>query len=168
MNAVPPAARARRARTPVRAWLAAVVPVGTALAGLVAALVIGIVGMHALGSHGAPATVAALATHAGPDQQAAHEHGAAVVVALTPSTASHGDGAGDTSANGSGHGLGVVMLCAVMLGAAALRLLALLATGHLRRVRLKVFAPLAATVRPRHLVRGHGPPPVWQFSVIRC
>ena len=172
MNVVPSAA----ARTPVRARRAArgamVRPTSLALLGLVAALVAGILGMHALAGHGTPAAASAVVT--APDGHAAqegafaagashadHEHGAASAHPI--SSSSHGD------ADGSGHGLGgVVVLCAAMLAAAALGLLALLVVRLVRRVRLLRLARLAARIQPVRWARGTGPPPVWQFSVIRC
>lgn len=174
MNPVPPAARVR---TPVRAWRAArgamVRPTGLALLGLVAVLLAGILGMHALAGHGTPAAAAAVVAPA-PDRHAAHagtlapgashtddEHGAASAPPV--SSSSHGD------PGRSGHGLGgMVALCAAMLAAAALGLLALLVGRLVRRVRLVRPARLVARIQPVRWARGTGPPPVWQFSVIRC
>lgn len=156
-----------RARTPVRAWRAAsgslVQPTGFALMGLVAVLVAGILGMHALGGHGTPAAATAVVARTGPDPHAAHEHGAAASVPAISAGSTH------EGADRSGHGLGgMVVLCAVMLAAAALGLPALLVVRLVRRVRLVRLARLAARIQPVRWVRGTGPPPAWQFSVIRC
>jgi hypothetical protein len=164
MEPVPVAAA--RARTPVRAWRAAsgslVQPTGFALMGLVAVLVAGILGMHALGGHGTPAAANAVVARTSPDPHAAHEHGAAASVPAISSGSAH------EGADRSGHGLGgMVVLCAVML-AAALGLLALLVVPLVRRVRFVRLARLAARIQPVRWVRGTGPPPAWQFSVIRC
>lgn len=163
MNPVPPAVP----RALVRALRAAsgslVQPTGVALMGLVAVLVAGILGMHALGSHGTPAAGTAVVAHASPDPHAAHEHGAAASGPGISSASAH------EGADGSGHGLGgMVVLCTVMLAAAALGLLALLVARLVRRVRLVRLARLAARIQPVCWTRGTGPPPVWEFSVIRC
>lgn len=155
-----------RARTPVRAWSAAsgslVQPTGFALMGLVAVLVAGILGMHALGGHGTPAAATAVVARTSPAPHAAHEHGAAASVPAIASGSAH------EGADRSGHGLGgMVVLCAVML-AAALGLLALLVVPLVRRVRFVRLARLAPRIQPVRWVRGTGPPPAWQFSVIRC
>ena len=60
------------------------------------------------------------------------------------------------------------MLCVVMLAAAALTLLALLATGFFRRLQPEAFMPAAVRERALQWVHDNGPPHEWQFSVIRC
>ena len=132
---------------------------GAALAGLVVALVVGIVGMHALTSHG---------SHAGPaasDQMSmVGGHSSAVPHSAPGDTGSAGD-----TRSGADHDLaGMAMLCVVMLAAAAVTLLALLAIGVLRPVRSAAFLPAAVRRRTVRWARATGPPPVWQFSVIRC
>ena len=52
----------------------------------------------------------------------------------------------------------MVILCVVMLAAAALTLLTLLATGFLRRLQPKAFKPAAFRERALRWVRGTGPP----------
>ena len=126
--------------------------------------------MHALASHGTSATsdashgttsmvgMAAAATYQADDSSPAH--------------AGHADDLGmQTSqifADGSGHGMNILMLCVVMLTAAALTLLVLLVVGVLRPLLPVAFAPAASRARTLPWVRGTGPPHEWQFSVIRC
>lgn len=144
--------------------------------GLVAALVLGIFAMHALTSHGSSMspTAAVTATSAGQRaDQTVHEPQAAMTAGMSSQSTqpAHVTGAGAHASqdSGMGHSLGaMVMLCLVMLAAAALTLLVLLATGGVRRMRLKVFEPLTITVRTLTWIRSNGPPPAWEFSVIRC
>ena len=145
----------RRPATPVRAGLLIAV----------AAVVLGILGMHALSLHGTVPTARA-----------------PVSAGVEPGTASYaaGHGAGEGAHHGSGdgsdhgeglphHGGGVVMLCLAMLAAAAGVLLALAALRHRAP---PVWAELRAAVARRVTARarpgGTGPPPVWEFSVVRC
>jgi hypothetical protein len=145
------------------------------MAALVTALVLGILGMHALASHGTPAAPAAASsamsmpgmtvaddtamTSSNPHASQAHE-----VPAAQPT-----DEAGVGSDSGSGHVMaGMVMLCVVMLAAAGLTLLAVLATGLFRPLLPAAFMPAAVRARTLQWVRGTGPPHEWQFSVIRC
>jgi hypothetical protein len=149
-----------------------------ALAGLVAALVLGILGMHALANHGTPAAsmasamasadpIAETSSHKAVMAPGASRNGheqAASTTHSSPATAA----ASGTPA-GSGHDMtGTVMLCVVMLAAAALTLVGLLAGGVLRPLLPDAFKPAAVRERTVQWVRGTGPPPVWQFSVIRC
>jgi hypothetical protein len=146
----------------------------TALAAFVAALVVGILGMHALATHGttpAPATASSMAIAGG---MPAHEmttsgdsaHGQAHAATSGASTAV--DKEVDTG-SGSGHDMGTMaMLCVVMLAAAALTLLVLLAVRIVRPLLPAAFHPAAAPARALQWVRGTGPPHVWAFSVIRC
>lgn len=120
----------------------------TALAGLVVALVVGILGMHGLASHGTHADPAAVSDTM--SMRSAEPHTA---------NAATGTATDDLA--------GLVMLCGVML-AAALTLLALLAVGFFRPLRPAAFLPAAARERTVQWVRGAGPPSVWQFSVSRC
>lgn len=171
-SAPPTAVRTRRfLRVP-----AAARPSGrTALAGLVVALVVGIIGMHALASHGTPAAPVA-ASSAMSMQGMTTGHQAAV-----PSNDSHAARPHDASAaqlsdhssagsgSGSGHGMaGMVMLCVVMLAAVGLTLLVVLVAGLFRPLLPVAFMPAAVRVRALQWVRGTGPPYEWQFSVIRC
>lgn len=191
MNPVPKIARRTRRSLRVRA-AAAVVHGGqagrrTALAALVAALVLGILGMHALASHGTPATTDAspgmtsmTGVMAGGMADRAIDSswaraGKADTAGMQTAQASAQLGshaAGHGSAQGSGHGSGdamsMLMLCAVMLAAAALTLLVLLVVRVLRPVLPAAFHPAAVHAQARQWVRGTGPPYEWQFSVIRC
>ncbi|GAA4678956.1 hypothetical protein GCM10023226_15350 [Nocardioides nanhaiensis] len=143
------------------------------LAALVAALVLGILGMHALASHGTPtAPAAASSAMSMPGMTAVHE--AAMTFgdshAARPHHASAAQLSDHSSAgSGSGHGMaGMVMLCVVMLAAAGLTLLAVLAAGLFRPLLPVAFMPAAVRARALQWVRGTGPPHEWQFSVIRC
>lgn len=178
-SAPPTAVRTRRfLRVP-----AAARPSGrTALAGLVVALVVGILGMHALASHGTPAAPAAAssamsmtgmtgmtavhdAAMPSGDLHAARAHHASAAQLSDHASAGSSPGAG----SGSGHGMaGMVMLCVVMLAAAGLTLLAVLAAGLFRPLLPVAFMPAAVRARALQWVRGTGPPHEWQFSVIRC
>ncbi|MDR7253372.1 hypothetical protein J2X46_002357 [Nocardioides sp. BE266] len=144
------------------------------LTAVVASIVLGIVGMHALSTHGVsgmgtgsldhstmtgPMTVADGVTHSGMStgpviSPAAGKH------AGTSSTAPEGDG---------GHSLGsMVMLCFAMLAATAGALLLLLLG---LRYKPRVWDALRAPTTVARWVTarlGTGPPYVWQFSVIRC
>ncbi|QSR29037.1 hypothetical protein CFI00_00650 [Nocardioides sp. S5] len=137
-------------------------PHRAALATLVAALVVGILGMHALTLDGPSPEAYAVAP------ATAHgDHGAGHGNAHEPATSAPVTSAPD---HGSGqHADHLLMLCAAMLAVAALLLLAGLLVRAVRPVRLvRAFAPLAPTSTVRSWVRATGPPPAWQFSVIRC
>jgi hypothetical protein len=146
----------------------------TAVAALVAALVVGILGMHALASHGTAASPTASLSMTG--MSSAHEaamasgdshDGHADAAHAQPSMAAAGTGT--DSGSGSGHDMAnMVMLCVVMLAAAALALLVLLAVGLVRPVLPATFQPAAVRTQALRWLRGTGPPYVWQFSVIRC
>jgi hypothetical protein len=129
-----------------------------ALAALVVALVAGIFGMHALTLHGSP-----------PAQS--YDAAAGVeVAAMSHGGTGRADGASDPATDhGSGEHSGhLLMLCAAMLGGAAIALLGLLVgPGHPLR-RLRTLMPAAVLPAPVVRVRATGPPPAWQFSVIRC
>ncbi len=160
-------ATSRRTRKSLRVRIAARLTSRTALTGLVVALVVGILGMHALASHGAPADRAAASSAmtsmtSGGMSTSAHE-------AVMSSSDAH-DPHAVTDDGSSGHGMAnMLMLCVVILAAAALTLLALLATaGFLRPLLPDAFQPAAVRERAVQWVRGSGPPLVWQFSVIRC
>lgn len=179
----------RRTRSLLRAPAAARRRAEGWLIVLVGALVAGIFGMHALASHGTTepivgsvaeavgssdaslgaATTSAMSTttdivarwDSGPSDTAhdAHSHGSPQS-AIGASTAVQHDGSGHPMSS-------MVMLCVVVL-AAAVTLLGLL-TGGLRTPRLPdTFAPAAVRTAAHQWVRGAGPPPEWQFSVIRC
>jgi hypothetical protein len=151
----------------------AAVPVSgrAALGALVVALVVGILGMHALSSHGTPAAAptsvpeASSAHVAAMTAGASHEGHAHAADARPSDQVDAGTGADSRSGH---HQPSTVMLCVVMLAAAALTLLVLLVVGPLRPLLPAAFRPAAARARVLQWVRGTGPPHEWQFSVIRC
>lgn len=134
---------------------------------LVGALAAGIFGMHALGSHGTPGPAARPATDVTGGAVAS-----STAAMTTMTTAGVRDGAaspGDAHMAHEGHdATSMVVLCVVMLAAAAVTLLVLLAGGLVRALLPDTFAPAAVRPRAPSWVRGAGPPPEWQFSVIRC
>ncbi|HEU4338085.1 MAG TPA: hypothetical protein VFR45_12275 [Nocardioides sp.] len=152
---------------------------------LVAALLVGILGMHALASHGTPTAAAAPASSvaatsttgmptahdeamAAGTSHAGHDHAAATSHPATPATSTTVD-PDAAPGHGSGHAMaGMVMLCVVMLAAAALTLLVVLAAALFRPLLPAAFMPAAVRERTFQWVRGAGPPHEWQFSVIRC
>lgn len=140
------------------------------LAAVVVSIVVGIVGMHALNTHGvlgstdhatmtSPMTspMTSLMTGAHADTSSGMSAG--------PETGSPADvvPAGD---NGPSMG-SMVMLCFAMLAAAAGALLFL---GLLRTPRDRAHRPSSASTVVRWITArlGTGPPYVWEFSVIRC
>jgi hypothetical protein len=146
-----------------------------ALAALVTALVIGILGMHALASHGTPTTP----TTAGSPSAMTGMTGMTGVVATSNLQSSHGALAADVShathdeSTAAGHGRShdmttMAMMCVAMLAVGALTVLLLLVVGIRRPLLPAAFAPAAFRARVLQWVRDTGPPPVWQFSVIRC
>lgn len=169
MSVVGPDVEERSGQVVTRRWTGSR-PHGVGLPrlGALLAVLFGIVGMHALshpgpGHDAAPSTVGA--AYADVRAVAAHDRAAA---------AGHGAGHVTEAAldddGGPGHSPGdVMMLCAAMLVVAG-ALLGLLA--RLRRVpRLwAVLRPALTYFRPtaRAARGGTGPPPAWQFSVIRC
>lgn len=175
-------------RRPLRVPAAAQVSARTALAALVAALVLGIIGMHALANRGTPAAPAGATSATGTSSMAATSSatgatGMAAGTSMTGQEAAHeaalaADASRDAHArrgdstvagHGSGHEMASMsMLCVVMIAGAALTVLVLLVVGIWRPVLPAAFAPAGVRVRALQWVRGTGPPPVWQFSVIRC
>jgi len=147
----------------------------TALAAFVAALVVGILGMHALATHGTTPAPAAASSMAMTGGIPAHETTASgdspqgqTHAVTSDAETSAADNETDTG-SGSGHDMGAMaMLCVVMLAAAALTLLVLLAVRIVRPLLPTAFRPAAAPARALQWVRGTGPPHVWAFSVIRC
>jgi hypothetical protein len=158
-----------------------------ALAAFVGGLVIGILGMHALATHttthnpAVPAAASTMAmagaesvhptTMAAGDSSATEGHGTVAGAASTHDTGAHlAPVSGSNSRSGSGHDPGaMVMLCVVMLAAAALTLLVLLTVrAGVRPLLPAAFHPAAARPHTLQWVRGTGPPHEWQFSVIRC
>ena len=136
------------------------------LGGMVAGIVLGILGMHTLipPPDGHAMTMAAGAIAPGDEDHAgmvmnlpANEQLSAAV----PETLDH--------ENHSNHGLGhLLMLCTALLAAAAaavVRYLLLVA----RHRSTGVLAAMRSGASPHFVSRpGTGPPYVWSFSVIRC
>ncbi|GAA0984358.1 DUF6153 family protein [Nocardioides aquaticus] len=123
------------------------------LAAVVVSIVLGILGMHALSTHG----VMGGADHGGHAAMGDDTGGASSDPADSPAVGGHDTG-------------GMVMLCAAMLAATAAAALLLLTHRTRRTPRFWALLPAATTtttttgVTPR---LGTGPPPVWAFSVIR-
>jgi hypothetical protein len=136
-------------------------------AGVVVALVLGIVGMHTLNTHGLMGGTDHATMTTAPDSGRDMSG---------DMTATHGGVAGapaatmDGSEGGTGDVLGhMLMLCVAMLTVAAgALLLALLALR--RHPHLWAQLPTAPTTVTRWVSArlGVGPPPVWEFSVVRC
>jgi len=144
-------------------------------AALVAVVVLGIVGMHAIGLHGsqhadlgalaapssmpAMAAMAAMAEHnaiAKPSGQGegAVRHQGEVATLVSPLDLAHGMA-------------GMAMLCiAVLVGAALVRLLVGSQRGWRAPLRDGVMTSMRAVRRTD--ARQTGPPVVWAFSAVRC
>lgn len=140
------------------------------LAAAVVSVVFGIVGMHALDTHGVMGNP---------------EHAAMTGQTTGQTSGSHGDmsadmGASDLAgvtgagaaapAGNSGHTMGgMVMSCVAVLAAAA-GVLLLLLIGLRRIPRVWAHLPTVPGTLPRWFTAriGTGPSPVWDFSVIRC
>nr|WP_300046451.1 DUF6153 family protein [uncultured Nocardioides sp.] len=147
------------------------------MAALVGALVVGILGMHALATHGttpAPAVTAASSMEM-TGGMPAHEttsSGDSLQGHTPPVTSGASTSGGDDEADtrsGSGHGIGTMtMLCVVMLAAAAMTLLVLLAVRIVRPLLPAAFHPAVVLPRAAQWVRGTGPPHEWELSVIKC
>lgn len=145
------------------------------LTAAVVSIILGIIGMHALSTHG----VTGIGTT---------DH-STMTSAASPMVGPHGDTHGGMSADpaghaaevragmsstgpvgGDGHGLGsMVMLCFAMLAATAGALLLVL-LGLRRKPRVWAYRLAAPTTVTRWVTArlGTGPPSVWNFSVIRC
>jgi len=127
-------------------------------------IVLGIVGMHALNTHGVMGNTDH-STMTGP-MPGTHGEASTGSVASDPagptsttsSTTQDGDGPSPSS---------MVILCFAMLAAAAGALLFL---GLLRTPRDWAHRPIAPSTVARWVTArlGTGPPYVWEFSVIRC
>lgn len=125
----------------------------------VVAIVLGIIGMHALNTHG----VTSDTDHAAMSMTA-EAHADMPAHAVSDPTAAEA-GAAD---RGDGHDMGnMVMLCAAMLAAGAL---ILLTVGLRRTSQAWTHLPAApgAITRWAAARMATGPPPAWEFSVIRC
>lgn len=136
------------------------------LAAAVVSIVLGIIGMHALNTHGVTGST---------------DHTMTSPV-TSPMTGAHADMSSDMSASpdtgnpaglvpdgGNGSDMGsMVMLCFAMLAATAGALL-LLVLGVRRMPRVWAHLPAPTIVTRSVTARlGTGPPPAWEFSVIRC
>lgn len=141
------------------------------LAAVVASIVLGIVGMHALSNHGVVGNIDH-STMTSP-MTGAHgdTHGDIAADPDTSPTAGAHAGMSSTTPDGdSGPSLGsMVMLCFAMLAATAGALLLLLFGLH-RRPHVWTHLPTVPTTVTQWVTArlGAGPPYVWQFSVIRC
>ena len=146
------------------------------LTAAVVAIVAGIIGMHALTTHGAmaatdhasmTAAMGSPATMTADDSETLRPHG---IDAAATATVSGVSVAGPRRGmGGMGDMNGMVMLCGFMITAAAATLLLFLLAWRLIPVLPTRRRSAAATLR--RLVTTHhetGPPPVWEFSVIRC
>lgn len=140
------------------------------LASVVASIVLGIIGMHALSTHGIMGST---------------DHSTMTSPIAAPMTGAHGDMSGSLTSpapegpagvvttapdSGDGHHMGtIVMLCLAMLAATAAALLLVL-VGLRRRPRVWAHRPAIPTTVTRWVTARHGtgPPYVWNFSVIRC
>ncbi len=140
------------------------------LTAFVASIVLGIIGMHALSTHGVTRTTdhSAMTSAVTSPMTGAHE-GMSTSPVPSPETGEHA-GVPAVADGGDGRSLrGMVMLCFAMLAATAGALLLLL-LGICRRPRAwahRLHVPTTVTRwATAHL--GTGPPYVWSFSVIRC
>ena len=137
------------------------------LAALVAALVLGILGMHALGA-GAHAATPDASGLTGLTGMSAMD----VMTGMADPVATTDQDHGPLHASGHAplpHHGGMVMLCALMLAGAAVWLLLLLVQRRLRGPLLPpALQPAPALLRAGRWVRDTGPPAVWEFSVVRC
>ncbi|MCW2833696.1 MAG: hypothetical protein JWN68_1649 [Nocardioides sp.] len=143
------------------------------LTAAVAFIVLGIIGMHALSTHGVMSMgITGHSTMTTPvGSHMTGEHGDAHGDPVTSSAAGSHAGMSSTAPDGGdGHSLGsMVMLCFAMLAATAgALLLLLLGLRHIPRVW--AHRPTAPATATRWVTArlGTGPPYVWNFSVIRC
>lgn len=130
-----------------------------AVPALLSALILGILGMHVLGQHCASTAATEHGTHAAPSDHAGHAGHAAEPVAAVAAVAT-GDG------GGTAH-LGM-LLCAFVVLASAIALLLMTLRGHTLLPSYDVGRARSLVPRLRASPAGTGPPPVWQYSVIRC
>lgn len=157
------------------------------LGALVAVLVLGILGMHALASHGALANadssgvtrtiaVEGRLARGGVDGRADDWFRATALQVRNAgvqdgATLGHAFGRPLTQDQGPGHdsdgGMSMLMLCAVIL-AAVLTFVVLGCVGMFRLRWPAAFWPAGARDVITRWPLSTGPPHVWQFSVIRC
>lgn len=141
------------------------------LAAVVASVVLGIIGMHALSTHGVIGSTDHSTMTSPLSGPTTGVHGDVSADALASPASDAGAGiAGTAPGGGDGHHMGtMVMLCFAMLAATAGALLLLLLGLH-RRPRVWAHRPAVPTTVTQWVTARHatGPPYVWQFSVIRC
>jgi hypothetical protein len=152
----------------------AVQPIGRrpVLLAAVLAVLFGILGMHALNNHGAMASPAA--TGGGHQMSAMSAMAGAATDAAAVAAGEQGEhpiasfATAVPNTSGGDHGpVGMLMVCLAMLVAAAIALTVAVRTGQpLRWLDRPRWT--RSRRRPQTLVRGTGPPPIWEFSVIRC
>ncbi len=137
---------------------------------LVGVVVLGILGMHALGLHGTSMAVRHGDAATMPAAVATDSHSAthaALVAQLSGADAVHD--ALLTAPTGDRHDMGsMVMLCVAMLAAAAALVLGVLLARRLLRGWRPVPTLHRSLLRLLPSPAGTGPPPEWAFSVIRC
>jgi hypothetical protein len=145
------------------------------LTAAVASIVLGIIGMHALSTHGVGSMGMGLTDHSTmtspvvSPMTGAHgdTHGEPVI---SPATGGHASMSSSAPDDGGGHSMGsMVMLCFAMLAATAgALLLLLLGLRHVPRVWAHRIPEPTTVIRWVTARVGTGPPYVWNFSVIRC
>lgn len=142
------------------------------LAVVVVSIILGILGMHALSTHGVMdgADHGGHPAMSGTGAMTSETSDPAAGLLVDPVVDPVADPAAAGAGEGGGHDMGgMVMLCAAMLAATAAALL-LLVLGLRRVPRFWALLPTAVTTMTRGVTSrpGTGPPPVWEFSVIRC
>lgn len=139
------------------------------LTAAVASIVLGIIGMHALSTHGVTGmSVTDHDTMTSPTSGAHGDMSGGPV--MSPATGEHAGMSSTAPDDGGGHSMGsMVMLCFAMLAATAgALLLLLLGLRHIPRVWAHRTAVPTTVIRWVTARLGTGPPYVWSFSVIRC
>ncbi|GEP37554.1 hypothetical protein NPS01_12170 [Nocardioides psychrotolerans] len=131
---------------------------------LLSVVILGILGMHVLSQHCAPTAQAEHGTHSTPSEHAGH---AADPVAAAAASAASAVVAVSTGDAGGSAQLGM-LLCAFIVLASAIALLLVGLRGHTVLPSYDVRRARSLVPRLRASPSGTGPPPVWQFSVIRC
>ncbi|KRE94327.1 hypothetical protein ASG76_13205 [Nocardioides sp. Soil774] len=134
------------------------------LSSVVASIVLGIIGMHALSTHG----VMGSTDHSAMTSPMTGAHDEMSGLLTSPASEANAGIVSIAPDSGDGHDMGtMVMLCLAMLAAAAALLLVLV--GLRRRPRVWAHRHAITTTVTRWATRhGTGPPYVWNFSVIRC
>lgn len=141
------------------------------LAAVVASIVLGIIGMHALSTHGVlGATDHSAMTSPVTSETSGADGDLSAGPLANPTAGVHAGMSSTAPQKGDGHSLGsMVMLCFAMLAATAGALLLLLLGLH-RQPLVWTHRPTVPTSVTQWVTArlGTGPPYVWQFSVIRC